>query len=241
MFGFGGGGGNKRKGPPENTSGTGYGGQQGDTKKLLAGRKKAEKLSNKDDKNHTKFLKQIQKQLKVQLNVTSKSRRSKSVGLDRQDTEKVSSTLAHIFRNQVPADWDDRKELYTIALDVSRSLCDDQHGEIFGEKDDPEGILYWLLSFKQQAEQFTKNNLGSSKDNGSQEEVIAGWTKEDQNDVLLATHVSEVADLALKISKKCVSAKPEAELSVISLSERYQSQLGPLRFESVDSMENVSV
>ena len=97
------------------------------------------------------------------------------------------------------------------------------------------------FEFQQQAEQFTKNNLGSSKDNDSQEEVIAGWTKEDQNDVLLATQVSEVADLALKISKKCVSAKPEAELSVISLSERYQSQLGPLRFESIDSMENVSV
>ena len=35
--------------------------------------------------------------------------------------------------------------------------------------------------------------------------------------------------------------KAGVDLSVIYLSERYQSQLGPLCFDSVESMQNVSL
>ena len=218
------GGGNKRK-ATESSSGTGYGGAQGDTKKLLAGRKKAEKASSKDDKTSIRFLKTIQKQLKYQESV---SKGGCSYDLDESDKSKVSSLLANIFRNQVPTDWDERKELYNVAFDVARTLASNETlGKIFGDKDDQEGVLFWLLDFSQQAEQIMNRN------------AELGWTKEDQDDVMLATQVSEVADAALKISRRCQASKPEAELSVITLSERYQSELGPLRFDSVESMQNV--
>jgi len=44
------GGGGKLKATAETSSGTGYGGAGDDTKRLVSGRKKAEKASNKDDK-----------------------------------------------------------------------------------------------------------------------------------------------------------------------------------------------
>ncbi|KAL7533495.1 hypothetical protein ACHAXR_005269, partial [Thalassiosira sp. AJA248-18] len=220
MFGFGSG---KRKALAESSSGTGYGGQQGDTKRLLAGVKKAEKASSKDDRHDLRFLKQIQKQLKFQKNVS----KGAVYGLDSDDEKKVSATLANIFRNQVPKDWDERKELYNVALEVCRTLASNEKlGAIFGDSDDQEGILFWLLDFRQQADQIMNRNAD------------LGWTKEDEGDVMLATQVTDVADAALKMSRRCRASMPEAELSVISLSERYQSQLGPLRFDSVETVQN---
>ncbi|KAL7544943.1 hypothetical protein ACHAWF_008323 [Thalassiosira exigua] len=221
FFGFGG----KRKAPADSSSGTGYGGQQGDTKRLLAGRKKAEKASDKDDKANLRFLKQIQKQLQYQKRTTRT--RSSGLGLDDDDKKNVSSTLADIFRNQVPADWDKRNELYNAALDVARILASNEDlARILGDKEDQEGILFWLLDFSQQADQFIKR--GSD----------LGGSKGDQKDIQFATQVSEVSDAALKMSRRCQPSKPVAELSFISLSERYQSELGPLRFDSVESIQN---
>mmetsp|Transcript_35712 Transcript_35712/g.64312 ORF Transcript_35712/g.64312 Transcript_35712/m.64312 type:complete len:434 (-) Transcript_35712:354-1655(-) len=212
----------KRKTPVKISSGTGYGGQRGDTRRLLQGLKKAEKASSKDDHTNLLFLKQMQEQMKFQKNV------SKGDGfLDEEDKKKVSALLANIFRNQVPTDWDKRKELYNVALEICRTLASTRgYSAIFGDKDDQEGILFWLLDFSEQAAQIIKHHSDS------------GLSKEDQDDVLLATQVSEVAEVALKISRRCQSSKPEVELSVISISERYQSQLGPLRFDSVESMQN---
>lgn len=111
-------------------------------------------------------------------------------------------------------------------MDVSRVLSSNEIlGTIWGTADDQEGVLYWLLDFNNQAKDILKRHE-------------SGYSKEDQNDVDLATQVSEVADVALKISRRCVAAKPIADLSVISMRERYQSKLGPLRFDSVDSMQN---
>ncbi|KAL9188616.1 hypothetical protein ACHAXT_006994 [Thalassiosira profunda] len=214
--------GSKRPAP----GGTGYGGGAGDTKKLAAAMKKADKQSAKDDKGNIRFLKQIQKQLKFTKKTSTRSRKS-GASLDEDDREKLTSTLADIFRSQSPSDWDQRKELYIIALDVSRTLASDESlGAIFGDKDDQEGVLYWLLDFSSEAETILKRNAD------------LGWTAEDQNDVMLATQVSEVADEAVKMARRCVAAKPEEDLCVISLTERYQSELGPLRFDSVDTMQH---
>ena len=117
--------------------------------------------------------------------------------------------------------------VYNIAFEVSRTLSSNEVlGTIWGEKDDSEGVLYWLLDFNQQAKEIMKRHESG------------GWSKEDEGDVILATEVNEVADLALKISRRCITAKPIADLSVISMRERYQTKLGPLRFDSVDSMQN---
>eukprot|EP00957_Ditylum_brightwellii_P140289 10689824-Ditylum_brightwellii.AAC.1 len=98
MFGYGGfGGRGKRKAPPENNStGTGYSGDNGDTKKLVSGRKKAESRSTKDDKANIRFLKQIQKQMKYE----EKNSWSKPFDLYEDDKKKVAALLAEIFRNQ---------------------------------------------------------------------------------------------------------------------------------------------
>ncbi|KAL3797082.1 hypothetical protein ACHAW5_007583 [Stephanodiscus triporus] len=215
------GGGGKRKTPPTE-SGTGYGGQPGDTKKLIAGRKKAEKASTKDDRANVRFLQQMQSQLQN----ADHRLRSKRSEFDDEVRKKLSTLLADTFRNQVPTDWDQRKDLYKVALDVCRTLATNASlGTIFGHKDESEGVLYWLLDFSQHAKDILNR----------QSEL--GWTAEDENDLLLATHVIEVAEAALKISRRCPS-KPVAELSVVSLGERYQSKLGPLRFDSVDTMQN---
>ena len=97
-----------KRAPPPANDGTGYGGQQGDTKRLVAGRKKAEKASAKDDKASIKFLKQISKQLSYQKKTASKG--GESIDLDEDDRKKLSTLLADIFRNQVPTDWDQRKD-----------------------------------------------------------------------------------------------------------------------------------
>ena len=224
------GGGGKRKAPAAD-SGTGYGGQLGDTKSLIAGQKKAEKANTNDDKANVRFLQQIQSQLQnPDHRRRSRSRsRSRRVELDDEDRKKLSTLLADTFRNQVPTDWDQRKDLFNIALEVCRTLATNASlGTIFGHKDEPEGVLYWLLDFSQQAKDILNRLSGS------------GWTTEDEKDKLLATRVIDVADAALKITRSCHASKPVAELSVISLSERYQSKLCPLRFDSVDSMQNVS-
>mmetsp|Transcript_6675 Transcript_6675/g.12600 ORF Transcript_6675/g.12600 Transcript_6675/m.12600 type:complete len:560 (-) Transcript_6675:210-1889(-) len=207
-------------------SGIGYGGQKGDTKRLIAGRKQAEKERIKDDQTNLLFLKQIQEQVKFQTDLLSDDG-DDVFDLEDADKTKVSALLADIFRSTCPTDWDKRKKLYTNALEVCRILsANEKLGAVFGDKQDQEGVLFWLLEFRDQAEQIKKHHSES------------GLSKEDKADLLLATQVIEVADVALKISRRCQASKPEVELSVISLSERYQSQLGPLRFDTVESMDN---
>ncbi len=202
--------------------GTGYGGQQGDTETLIAGREKAEQASAEDDEANVRFLKQIL--------LTSKSGLGKAIIINDNDNQKkLVAVLAEIFRNQVPTDWDRRKVVYTHALDVSLALASDEDlGTIFGNKDSPESILYWLSDFSHQAKDILKRPRPES-----------GWSEEDQGDITLATQVCEVADAALKISQHYQTRKPVKELGLVTLSERYQSQLGPLRFDTVDFLLNV--
>jgi hypothetical protein len=215
------------------TSGTGYGGQQGDNKQLIAGRKKAEQVSAKNDKANVQFLKQVQKILTSKKTRTASKTNvkvSNSKSIDDGDRKKLSAVLADVFRNQVPTDWDRRKNVYTHALEVSLTLSSDETlATIFGDKDSPESVLYWLLDFRNQAKDILKRPMPAS-----------GWSKEDHGDVALATQVCSVADAALKISRRCQVQKPVEELCLVTLSERYQSQLGPMRFDTVETLQNVS-
>ena len=219
----------KRKAPSAH-GGVGYGGAQGDTKRLLAGRKKAEKKGTSEDAARTKYLKDCKAALVQNL---SKAKEIDPVDslINEREKDKVAKDLSEIFRNQTPTDWDDRKDLYDAAFDLCRTLASDVRlGIIFGEKDDPEGVLYWLIDFSRQAEAIRKR--------GSDDDVVV-WTDAEQQDFLLATQVAEVCDAALRVSKLChTKKKPAEELSVVSLSERYQSILGPLRFQTVDSLSN---
>jgi len=216
-------------------SGTGYGGQKDDTKRLLAGRKKAERASSRDDKANLRFLRQVQKQIHYQAKTSSGGprrsarRREPDVDLDERDKTKVAAVLKNTFQNQVPSDWDKRKDVLGAALALARDLATNETlGKILGEERDPEGVLFWLLDFREQAEQILKHHVDRSGED----------CKADRNDKLLATQVSETAAAALAMSRRCQSPKQEEELSFVSLRERYQSQLGPLRFDGVDSMRN---
>mmetsp|Transcript_5580 Transcript_5580/g.15700 ORF Transcript_5580/g.15700 Transcript_5580/m.15700 type:complete len:560 (+) Transcript_5580:30-1709(+) len=220
----------KRKAPSQGHGGTGYGGAQGDTKRLLAGRKKAEKQGTSEDAARTKYLKDCKAALERNLTKAGEADPVDSL-INEREKDKVGKDLAEIFRNQTPTDWDDRKDLYNAAFDLCRTLASDVRlGVIFGEKDDPEGVLYWLIDFSRQAEAIRKR--------GSDDDVVV-WSDAEQQDFLLAKQVAEVRDAALKVSRLChTKKKPVEELSVVSLSERYQSILGPLRFETVDSLSN---
>ena len=149
--------------------------------------------------------------------------------LDDECIGKVKEVLVSAFRNQVPSDWDQRSELYHQALDVCRSLSSDKYGDILGSHEDPESIMFWLLDFKSQAEGILMRHAAN------------GFTEHEQNDVLLATQVSEVAEAAMKVSKRCQANKPTADLIMIDQGQVYQKELGPLRFDTVESLQNVSL
>jgi hypothetical protein len=219
------------------TAGTGYGGGLiGDRWRLVTGRKKAEQASAKDDTANVEYLKQVQKLLEPKTTrTTSRTNVNNDSGatvpkITTDDRTRLAVVLADIFRNQVPTDWDRRKVVYTHALEVSLTLASDETlGTIFGDKDSAESVLYWLLDFSHQAKDILKRPKPES-----------GWSKEEQGDVALATKVCEAADAAMKISRRCQAQKPVEGLSLVTLSERYQSQLGPLRFDTVDALQNVS-
>jgi hypothetical protein len=232
--GFGGAGG----GHPNNNNngGVGYAGGKDDQQKLVAGRKKAMKESKKEDKSTTKTLQKINTDIQKKLakhcdmDEIDLSRHSSYDALDglvdTNDRGQVTSILADVFRNQVPTDWDTRKALYNAALDLTNTIASDVRlAVLLGDEEDQETVLYWLKDFSQQCSAFMKRHENN------------GWSKEDQGDVLFATRVKEVADTAIKISKRS-QKKPEQELVMIEFSARYQSALGPLRFDTVDSMTN---
>ena len=130
----------KRKAPSASAhGGVGYGGAQGDTKRLLAGRKKAEKKGTSEDAARTKYLKDCRAALVRNLSKAKETDPIDSL-INEREKDKVAKDLAEIFRNQTPTDWDDRKDLYNAAFDLCRTLASDVRlGIIFGEKDDPEG------------------------------------------------------------------------------------------------------
>ena len=229
----------KRKSSTEVSSGTGYGGKKGDKKRLLKGRKKAEKASTRDDKTNLCFLRELEKQIKCQNSASS----GDEFDVDDEDVrKKMSSLLKNTFQNQVPSEWSKRKELYAASLALTRVLAsDDKLAPLLGDEHDQEGILFWLLDFREQGDQIIKHHHQPAPHRGSHR-AGSSLSKEDEDDVLLATEVAEVADMALKTSQRCQLPKPDDtdDISVISLRERYQSQLGPLRFDSADSMQDVS-
>ena len=214
----------------------GYGGGgKTDEKLLIAGRKKAERAASKNDTESIKILKRINKEIERQLSkkkkATTQTNEDKSGDLELDDEciGKVKEVLVSAFRNQVPSDWDQRSELYHQALNVCRSLSSDKYGDILGSHEDPESIMFWLLDFKSQAEGILMRHAAN------------GFTEHEQNDVLLATQVSEVAEAAMKVSKRCQAKKPTADLIMIDQGQVYQKELGPLRFDTVESLQNVSL
>lgn len=216
---------NKRK--ATSNGGTGYGGQNGDTKRLVAGRQKAEQASLREDSEKIILLKKYLSEIQSKLSCAHDWDGVDSL-VSNDMRKQISEILAGVFRNQVPTDWDSRKDLYNTAFNLCRAIASDARlGILFGCKDNREEVLFWLLDFGRQAEQILKREAGSAS--------------QAEGDLLLGTQVVEVADAALRISKLCQAGKPEAELSVVSLSECYQEELGPLRFETVGEMPNVSI
>mmetsp|Transcript_25288 Transcript_25288/g.50445 ORF Transcript_25288/g.50445 Transcript_25288/m.50445 type:complete len:547 (-) Transcript_25288:2170-3810(-) len=209
--------------------GTGYGGHQDDTKRLTNGLRKAEKNWLKEDENNANFLKKAMIDIQDKL-LCAEDWESIDVLVSEQKRDRIVSILAHVFRNQVPTDWHKRKELYLAALNICRTLSSDfRLGTLFGQQDDQEKILFWLLDFSKQAEEILKREAGDCK------LLIDPSSRED---MLLATHVSEVAHLALRSSSRSHAGQKEAELSIITKSERYLEALGPLRFDTVEEMPN---
>ena len=215
-----------------NNTGTGYGGNQKDTSLLKAGVKKAEKASSQEDKTKTRFLKDSLKAIrKLPIDGTV------------PEDERIKSTLADVFRNQIPSDWGGkRRDLYEAALDLAQELSCEQHIKLLGDSDDAESVLYWLVDFGNQAEQILKHEAtagsldGVSSARGGSKRGVAG--KEDDS-TLFASKVTSVRDEAVQMAKK-YNVKPEEELTMFSFAERYQGELGPMRFDTVEQMSNVS-
>ena len=236
--GFGGGGGYPNNSNKNNgVGGVGYAGGKDDSKKLMSGRKKALRESKVEDKSTTKILMTINKKLSSKrryldssIDLTQKNKHGSFDELegiiDTEDQELVKSILADVFRNQVPTDWDTRKSLYKAALDLTATLSlEVRFALLLGHEQDQETPLYWLNDFCQECTAFMRRHEES------------GWGKEDEGDVNFAMRVIEVANNAVKMSKRCPK-KPEEELIMIPFSERYQNTLGSLRFDTVDSMPN---
>ena len=106
----------KRKAPSAH-GGVGYGGAQGDTKRLLAGRKKAEKKGTSEDAARTKYLKDCKAALDRNLSKVKETDPIDSI-INERERDKVAKDLSEIFRNQPP-------QTGTIAriCTMQRSIC----------------------------------------------------------------------------------------------------------------------
>jgi hypothetical protein len=216
----------KRKSNPTDT-GTGYGGNNQDTSRLKAGRKRAEKASTNEDKVKCKHLRDFLKKVK---------RLGDEDMIECDEGKRTALMLADVFRNQIPNDWTERSDLYNAAFGLAEELSCERFVKLLGDAEDAESALYWLVDFGNQAEQILKleATIGPSNATGN----AVGVAKEDDS-VLFATKVAAVRDVAMKMAKR-YNKKPEEEMTMISFSERYQGELGPMRFDTVDSMNNVS-
>jgi uncharacterized protein (DUF885 family) len=220
----------KHKSIPD--TGTGYGGSNTDTSRLKAGRKKAVKASEKEDKANAKFLQDALKKIK----------KLDDDGLDDEEEKRIKSILADVFRNQIPNDWGKRGYLYDAAFDMTRFLSCERFIELFGDAEDAESVLYWLVDFGKQAEQILKHEAtvgpaGAAANKNGKRAALAVNNEDDE--VAFAKKVTSVRDEAVKMAKR-YNRKPEEELTMISFSERYKGELGPMRFDTVDNMNNVS-
>ncbi|KAL7506768.1 hypothetical protein ACHAXN_003984 [Cyclotella atomus] len=202
--------GRKRKPDPTGTgTSTGYGGNNQDTSRLKSGRKRAAKASVKEDKDNYKRLQDYLKQV-------GKFGDKDTIECD--EGKKMAKILADVFRNQVPSDWAERSDLYNAAFNLTEELCCERFIKLLGDAEDAQSALYWLNDF-----------AGPSN-------AAAAAAKEDDS-VLFATTVVAIRDVALRLSKR-YNKKPEEEMTMISFSERYQGELGAMRFDTVDSMNN---
>ena len=80
----------KRKAPSH--GGVGYGGAQGDTKRLLAGRKKAEKKGTSEDAARTKYLKDCKAALARNLSKVKETDPIDSI-INEREKDKVAKDL----------------------------------------------------------------------------------------------------------------------------------------------------
>ena len=218
-------------------TGTGYGGNNQDTSRLKAGRKQAEKKSDKEDMANVNFLRN-----------TLKIIREKDGGIDGEE-DKVKATLAGVFRNQIPNDWVKRRELYEAALDLTQQLCCKQYASLLGDAEDAETVLYWLVDFGNQAEQVLRHeatistsnaDIVARKDNSEKRAAKRPAPADSEEDECgaFARRVTSVRDDAARVVKQ-FNRKPAEELTMITFSERYQGELGPMRFDTVEAMDNV--
>ena len=214
-------------------TGTGYGGSNQDTKRLTAGRKKAEKKSDKEDIANIKLLRNALNNIR------------KKGGMV-EDEDNIKATLAGVFRNQIPNDWVERREVYDAALDLTQQMCCEEYASLLGDAEDAETVIYWLVDFGKQAEEVLKHEATISSSNAdARNDTRKGRAKrsaptdsEEDDCASFATKVISVRDNAVGVVKQ-YNRKPTEELTIISFSERYQGELGPMRFDTVESMNNV--
>lgn len=128
------------------------------------------------------------------------------------DTAKLVSTLKETFRNQVPADWKPRKQLFMAALSCFR-LVIQSYKQLLGDVQDSESLNAAFDEFAQQA-QFLQEHDANARDH-----------KE------LVKQVLEVHAIAsrLNISHDCLMFDPH---------EHYRKALRPFCFEFVEKLNH---
>ncbi|KAL7479202.1 hypothetical protein ACHAW6_004943 [Cyclotella cf. meneghiniana] len=179
----------------------------------------AKKASEIEDGKKTKFL----------IDAVTKIEQLCSADNDEQYKTELASILADVFRSQVPTDWSHRAKLFKAALDLTLSLSSKQEfATLLGDPNDFNSVVYWLDDFGQQVEQIVKH----------ESTTISNKTRNgDEFDIKFANRVIEVRDEAVKMTKQ-YNCKLEEGLAKISFQERYQVELGPMRFDTVESMDN---
>lgn len=189
---------NKKSNAPK---GTGFGGSQGagdaDQKKLLEGRKKAAKEESKRDAAVYQYL-----------DVTQTHLMNKSVN----DTAKLVSTLKETFRNQTPADWKPRKQLFVAALACFRLVVENYSG-LLGDADDSESLNCAFNEFVEQA-RFLQEHDGNDR------------------------HHKALVKEALALHTLATGLNTHADLLMMDPHEHYRKALAPFRFEFVDELKH---
>jgi ubiquitin-protein ligase len=221
-------------------AGTGYGGVDGtDKEKLLAGRKKAAQQETKHDKESQKFLQKTHTELLKAIRTQKEEFLGSFVETSNEESTKLVKLLQEIFRNQVPADWVPRNELYQKALEVCETLAsnetlgvllirvidDDTPSEtakIEIEESDDETVLSSLTMFADLADCVQRSS-----------QTTAAEKKFAAHVVQVKTLVEETA-----VRVKAQHKKNASILSVTTPEDIYKKELGPLRFDLCPSLSH---
>jgi ubiquitin-protein ligase len=198
----------KKKKTPDN--GTGYGGDPiRDLHTYKKGRAKALKADQEEWKEQETLL--------------------QSISREEEPSEQTVNAVRQVLKRAVPSEWEQRRSIIEIALDVCQWIAD-KYPQKLGNSEDEESLVVSLEELAQQAELMNQHT----------DRVKSLATKRNRKGKV--ARIDDAAtDLIHKVLTACNACRQAAqrpELSMLDSRDFYRQTLGPLRFALVESLQH---